>query len=180
MTIEKAILAGESKQAIASLHGVSRSSLDRHMKNHLSRQLIQADKRRQELTGESLLQEIQELIKRLKKLLKKAEREKEYSSAIAAAGQLRNFYEFLTKLGLYQKETQDQKTKVREQADKLKILSRRDLKELKRLYVKAGIAEDDGYEPAPRKTFDDDFIDLDLEDFTVSPKRRKRIRKSTV
>jgi hypothetical protein len=139
----------------------------------LSRQLIQADKRRQELTGESLLQEIQDLIGRLKKLLKKAERSTEYASAISAAGQLGSTFEFLTKLGLYSEQNKTRQQQIREQADKLKTLSKKDLRELKRLYVKAGLMEDPYIEPAYK-----DDLAFDLEAEFTPIKRRRKIRKT--
>ena len=60
--IDKALVAGEPLRDIAGRTGLSKSSLDRHKKDHLSNTLVAAAQSRDLAHGSKLLDQVQGLV----------------------------------------------------------------------------------------------------------------------
>jgi hypothetical protein len=98
LAIDRELVQGKSKAGISRRYSVPYNSVDGHAQNHLSHQLRTAYEKKSALEGLDLLSEIEELIRRTKRILDKAESENKLNTALNAIGQARGSYELLSKI----------------------------------------------------------------------------------
>lgn len=98
LEIDRALVSGRSMAGIAREYNVTENSLAHHRDNHLSRQLIQAWQKKELMEGMNVLNELEDLIKRTKKILDEAERTKKYGIALSAIREARGSYELISKI----------------------------------------------------------------------------------
>ena len=102
-------MSGRSKNEIAKNHSVPYYSVDNHMENHLSRQLVQAYDQKRLSESENIIGEVEELLRRTKSILTEAEAEGKYNLALSAIREARGSYELLSKIAyaLHQARSQE-------------------------------------------------------------------------
>jgi hypothetical protein len=156
LEIDRALMAGRSLAGIAREYNVSESSLTNHRDNHISRQLIQAWEKKELMEGMNVLEELEQLIHRTKKILDEAERTKKYGIALSAVRETRGTFELMSKIAysLHQaKLTELELERSKEQAEQadseayvqesLQILSFDELKVFNKLIQKIHIQDRD-------------------------------------
>ena len=94
-TIDNALVAGEPLRNIAKRVSISPAGLLRH-KNHAARAIVKASERREERLGDTLLDQMRQVLSKAWELLAKTESEGDYRGAIVA---LREVRECLKSLG---------------------------------------------------------------------------------
>lgn len=109
LEMERAYMQGQPKSEIAKTYSVPYHSLDAHLNNHLSRQLVQAYEKKQLSESENIIGEVEELLRRTKRILTEAEQDGKYSLALSAIREARGSYELLSKIAyaLHQARTQE-------------------------------------------------------------------------
>lgn len=97
-SLNKALIQGESLQVLANRYGLTKSSLGRHKLRHLAQALAAVAGRRGEQHAEELFGLVVEMKANARRLMRKAERGKNYSAAIAAARELTRVVELSGRL----------------------------------------------------------------------------------
>ncbi len=156
LEIDRALMAGKSLAGIGREYNVSESSLASHRDKHISRQLIQAWEKKELMEGMNVLEELEELIHRTKKILDEAERTKKYGIALSAVRETRGTFELMSKIAysLHQaKLTELELKQNNEQADQaniesamqdsLQVLSYDELKVFNKLIQKIHVQDPD-------------------------------------
>lgn len=105
LEIDKALAQGKTMSGIGREYGVAEQSLSYHRDKHLSRQLMQAVKKKSAMEGINILGDIEDLIERTKRILDTAENKKQYGLALAAIREARGSYELLCKIAVVMHET---------------------------------------------------------------------------
>lgn len=100
LEIDREIVRGISISRIAREYDVSWDSVRYHADNHLSRQLIKSHEMRQALESGNLLNEIEDLLKRSKHILRRAEREGALNTALGAIREARGTLELMSKIAV--------------------------------------------------------------------------------
>ena len=139
-------MSGRSKNEIAKNYSVPYYSVDNHMENHLSRQLVQAYDQKRLSESENIIGEVEELLRRTKRILTEAEQDGKYSLALSAIREARGSYELLSKIAyaLHQARTQelelererqaqDKSTTDQQSRELLQVLDQDELKIYERL-----------------------------------------------
>jgi len=98
LEIDRKLAQGISYQKIANEYGVSAQSVRNHAMNHLSHQLVGAWQKKEALESLDILSEIEDLLRRTKAILTKAEDKKNYNLALNAIKEARGSYELLSKI----------------------------------------------------------------------------------
>ena len=98
LQIDRELVQGKSKSGISRKYDVPLNSVDYHAQNHLSHQLRTAYEKKAAIEGLDLLSEIEELIRRSKRIMDQAESENKLNTALNAIGQARGSYELLSKI----------------------------------------------------------------------------------
>lgn len=98
LSAEKQVLAGGNVSQISRELGVSSESLRNHMNNHVSRQLIKSYEMREAIENAGLVTEIQDLLKRSKHILRRAERDDKLSLALGAIRETRGTLELMARI----------------------------------------------------------------------------------
>ena len=98
LAIDKEIIQGLSLTKIAKKYDVPYQSVYNHSQNHLSRQLLKAWEIKTTEQSMDILSEVEELIRRTKKILTTAETEKKFHVALSAIREARGSYELLSKI----------------------------------------------------------------------------------
>src|SRR5215210_4282158 len=93
--IDVALVQREPYRRIAPHYGLSERSLRRHAKEHLPELLVKAKEAVDVADADSLLERVESLYKRTEAILKAAEDNKEYSTALAAIRECRGNLELL-------------------------------------------------------------------------------------
>lgn len=95
--IDRRLVAGEPFAALAREFGLTRCSVGRHFRNHVSPALARVAARQVAASGESLLQRVESLIGRVEQMLSAAEQDGRVSTALQAVKELRSLLELLGK-----------------------------------------------------------------------------------
>jgi len=98
LQIDRELVQGKSVAKVSQKYHVPYDSLYNHAQNHLSHQLRTAYEKKAALEGLDLLSEIEELIRRSKRIMDQAESENKLNTALNAIGQARGSYELLSKI----------------------------------------------------------------------------------
>ena len=93
--IEKALLNGEPNRRIAAHGDVSEASLRRHKADHLSRTLVKAADKREEIRGDRLLDQVLDLQTRTLALLAEAEQDGDRRTRLGAIREARSNLELI-------------------------------------------------------------------------------------
>lgn len=96
--IDRALVGGSSNLSLSSLFGVSEAALRRHKAKHLPEQLVQAEKAREVVRADDLLEGVRGLQSRTRTILDKAEDSGELRTALGAIREARSNLELLAKL----------------------------------------------------------------------------------
>jgi len=112
---------------------MSPESLRCHLRDHTSRQMAQAYKKKQEVESLDLFNEIDDLVDRTKKILSRAESKGADLLSLKAIAELRGTYELMLKIAValhqtkqedYEKELQEEsQERTAEMVEKMKILT---------------------------------------------------------
>jgi hypothetical protein len=190
------LVQGKAKARVARQYGVSEDSLSHHEKNHLSHQLRTAYEKRAAIEGLDMLAEIEELIRRTKRILDTAETEGKLNTALHAIGQARGSYELLSKIAfslhqarLAELELEREKAGANEKAatveyqESLSILDDWELELFEQLIDKIHSGDEKMHiqMPAPKTVWpkpkpilpEPDDEDEDMEDIPPEPKKKK-------
>ena len=100
LEIDRAIIQGNSFQSIAKTYNVDAQCISRHAKNHLSRQLLKHQEIRERINSERILDEVEDILARSKRLLRDSEADGQRGTALNAIREIRQTIEFLSKLAL--------------------------------------------------------------------------------
>ena len=90
--IDKALANGTSLRDIAGRWGVSRSALDRH-KSHVALTITKVQEKREEKLGESPLDQIQRVQRKLWEVLAKMEAQEDHRGSVVALRKIRECME---------------------------------------------------------------------------------------
>jgi transposase len=96
--INKAIVEGESKRDIAKRFQLSRSSVQRHSKNHLPTLLRKALKEKEGAHGKSLLEVLDEVESEVWNVIQKLDEKGDYRGEIRGFSELRRQFELKARL----------------------------------------------------------------------------------
>ena len=96
--IDAAVIAGASYRDIAAWHGVTTSSLSRHVRGHLIKTLAAARNAEVVANGDDLLAQVASLSRQAQRIKDKAEREGDLKTALAGIRELCRLIELLAKL----------------------------------------------------------------------------------
>lgn len=146
LEIDRLLVSGKSMSEIGRTYGVSLNSLSGHRQNHLSRQLLKAQERKEIMTAESLLSQVEGMLGTVDDVIDRADDKEWLSTVLAGIGEKRNILAFVVKLMLTMKEAmnQDQQVDRRLDIDKVKgNLSREEMKTLLALMSKAQTGQGD-------------------------------------
>ena len=144
LEIDRELVRGGNVRAMSKRYGVPHGSLNRHMKNHLSRQLVKHHETQEMLHNKNLIEEITSLLEKAKSIMEKAEEEDQLNTVLKGIAECRNTIELLCKLSVYlHEERRDQeKESKRNEIDKLKRLDKIELETLQDLVTKIENEED--------------------------------------
>lgn len=98
LEIDRELVQGKSVARVSQRYDVPYDSLYSHSQNHLSHQLKAAYEKKAAMEGLDLLSEIEELIRRTKRIMDQAEDGGKLNVALNAIGQARGSYELLSKI----------------------------------------------------------------------------------
>lgn len=117
LEIDREIVRGISISRIAREYDVSWDSVKYHADNHLSRQLIKSQEMKEAAINGNLLNEMEDLLKRSKHILRRAEREGALNTALGAIRETRGTLELMSKIAvtLHQIRAQELEAQQREQ-----------------------------------------------------------------
>ncbi len=139
--IDRAIVKSIAHTKIAKTYGVSNQSVRNHAMNHLSKKLLQSEETKELLHSSTLLKEMQELVETAKRILARAESNGHSMISLAAIKELRQIFEFWTKIRLYLQENKDDSELTveskRKQVEVLRCLSTDELLTMEALWKKA-------------------------------------------
>jgi hypothetical protein len=129
---ERRALAGGNFQQISRDYSVSAVSLRNHMDNHVSRQLAKSQEMKQAIDNAGLVSEIEDLLKRSKGILRRAERDGKLGIALGAIRETRGTLELMAKIcaTIYQIQAQELQAQQMQQEDSSSIESQEGLKRL--------------------------------------------------
>jgi len=96
--IDRALLAGEPLRNIAERFRLSTTALHRHKRDHLPSTLVKAREAEEVSRADDLLAQVQQLQARALDLLRKAEAEGDYRTALAGIREARGCLELLAEL----------------------------------------------------------------------------------
>ncbi len=141
LAIEKQIIQGIAHLKISKTFGVPNLSIRNHAMNHLSKKLLKREEAKEFLHSSTLLKEMQELVSKCKVILDRAESNGHSMVSLSAIRELRQIYEFWTKIHLYLKESNDDSELIgereRKQLEILGCLSDEELDTMDALWQKA-------------------------------------------
>lgn len=154
LEIDRQLIQGISHTKISREYEVSASSVRSHAENHISRQLVKSQEMKQAVESAGLVTEIEDLLRRSKKILNSAERDGKLAIALGAIRETRGTLELMAKIcaTIYQiqaQELQAQQSEHDESVDvemqaRLKLLSDAELSMLTALNEKmCGLRKDD-------------------------------------
>lgn len=98
LEIDRELVKGISHSKIANQFGVDSQAVRRHGELHLSRQLVKSYEMRQAIESTGLVTEIQDLLKRSKHILRRAERDDKLSLALGAIRETRGTLELMARI----------------------------------------------------------------------------------
>lgn len=181
LEIDQAIVQGKSFQSIAKSYGVDAQCVSRHAKNHLSRQLLKHDEIRDRINSGRILDEVEDLLTRTKRILRDSEADNQRGMALGAIREIRSTLEFLSKLAITLQAIQQQEGNVendQEEYIRKENISRLELVELNLLGdLQAKInGEIPWRRLLPDKFYEseDDFINISVavpKDADIEPER---------
>jgi len=96
--IDKALVDGVSYRDIAGRFNVSRTTLSRHKKEHLPRNLARGKKAKEAAEADGLLDHAKGLLDKANEILAKTEKKKDWPTALKAIREARGVLELLAKL----------------------------------------------------------------------------------
>ncbi len=139
--IDKEIVRGKPHAQIARKFNVGELSVRGHARNHLPKTMVKNKEARELLHSSTLLKEMQGLVDTAKGILNRAENNGHSMISLAAIKELRQIFEFWTKINLYLKESKDRSELIgkreRTQIEVLKCLSVDELETMNSLWQKA-------------------------------------------
>jgi len=143
---EREYFQGKSVSGIARRYSMSPESLRCHLRDHTSRQMAQAYKKKQEVESLDLFNEIDDLVERTKKILDRAESKEHDLTALKAIAELRGTYQLMLQIAValhqtkqedYEKELQEEsQERTAEMVEKMKILTPEEQKVFRMLLIK--------------------------------------------
>lgn len=98
LELDREIVQGKSYTMLANKYGLDWQAVRRHAQEHVSHQLRTAYEKKQSMENLDLLSEIEELIRRTKRIMDQAEDGGKLNVALNAIGQARGSYELLSKI----------------------------------------------------------------------------------
>ncbi|MCK9229123.1 MAG: hypothetical protein M0Q23_01555 [Syntrophales bacterium] len=140
--LDRKILQGKSIASISREYGVSEDALYRHRDNHITRQLATAMAQKELHRSMDLLGEIDELLRRTKRIMNKAEEKDNPRLELKAIAEARGSYELLSKIALTLHQIkimeleQEQKQIEQDNTSDLSMLNDRELAMFERLVSK--------------------------------------------
>jgi len=144
--MEREYIQGKPIYGISRKYGVGVDSLTNHLKNHTSRQLVQAWRRKQEAENLDLFSEMDLLVERTKVILSRAEKKQHDVTALRAIGELRGTYELMLRIAvalhdtrreeLYAEQQRTSQEDNEEFGRKLSILNEEERRVFRMLYMK--------------------------------------------
>ena len=140
--LDRKILQGKSIASISREYGVSEQALYHHRDNHITRQLATAMAQKELHQNMDLLGEIDELLRRTKRIMNRAEEKDNPRLELKAIAEARGSYELLSKIALtlhqikiMELEAEQQQTREEETLD-LSVLNDRELAMFEKLVNK--------------------------------------------
>jgi transposase-like protein len=120
LEIDREIVRGISISRIAREYDVSWDSVRYHADNHLSRQLIKSQEMKEAAINGNLLNEMEDLLKRSKHILRRAEREGALNTALGAIRETRGTLELMSKIAVTLHQIRAQELEAQRMEDTLK------------------------------------------------------------
>jgi transposase-like protein len=119
LEIDRQLVQGKSHASISREYGVSSDSIRNHANSHLSRQLVKSHEMKQAIESAGLVTEIEDLLKRSKHILRRAERDGKLSVALGAIRETRGTLELMAKIcaTIYQIQAQELQAQQNDQED---------------------------------------------------------------
>jgi len=96
--IDKALLAKVTYRNIQKQYGVNISTLSRHKKDHLPKELIKSEKLKEIAKSDTLIEQVQTLKNRAEDILDKVEQQGSHTIALQAIKEIRSIIELLAKI----------------------------------------------------------------------------------
>ncbi|OPL09442.1 MAG: hypothetical protein AVO38_10975 [delta proteobacterium ML8_D] len=100
LEIDRAIVQGQSYTKIANDFGVGAQAVRSHAQNHLSRQLLKHTEIRERINSERILDEVEDILSKAKRILRDSEADNQRGVALNAIKEIRCTIEFLSKLAI--------------------------------------------------------------------------------
>jgi hypothetical protein len=97
-TVDKALVAGRSHATVAAKHKVSTAAVQRHSKAHLSPALIAVQARREERGAATVLDQINQLVDKVRVFIDRAEASGDDALTLKGIGELRSSLTLLARL----------------------------------------------------------------------------------
>lgn len=98
LEMEREYMEGQPVSEIARKYGVSADALYHHTEHNLSRQLVQAYQQKELNESMDILGGIEDLLKKTRRILDHAEKDKKHRLALSAIKEARGSYELLSKI----------------------------------------------------------------------------------
>jgi transposase-like protein len=117
LQIDRALVEGKSTAKIAREYGVSENSLHNHKHNHLSHQLVTAYQQKEVVTGNELLQKIDDLVDKSAQIFRRNFDKKRDVVALQALSQQRSTFELLAKIQVEMHKAKIMEAEQRQQID---------------------------------------------------------------
>jgi len=100
LEIDRLIVQGVQHTKIAKQYGMSNQSVRNHSMNHLSRQLLKYDETRERISSSRILDEVEDLLTKTKRILRDSEADDQRQTSLSAVRELRATLEFLSRLAI--------------------------------------------------------------------------------
>ena len=165
LQIDRAIVSGQSKASISREFHVSEASLANHAKNHLSRQLLKHDEIRERINSGRILDEVEDLLTRTKRILRDSEIKKQNGMALGAIREIRSTLEFLSKLAITLASIQQQESNAEKDMEDMEVRERIGRLELCELNLLGSIQDKLAGKIPWKRLLPDSFYEEEKNDF---------------
>jgi hypothetical protein len=151
LEIDRQLVRNGNASALSKKYDLPKGSLHRHLRKHLSRQLVKAHDTKEILHGKGLVTELTALFEKAKAILEKAEDAGSLGVALKGVAESRNTIELLAKLAAYVheegKKVEEEDSRAR--IDNLKNLTIGELEALNSLMSKMESGSHDAIDVTP-------------------------------
>ena len=104
LSIDREIVQGKNRSAIARKYGLTHDNIDYHAKNHITRQLATAMQRKETAESFDLLDKIETILSRTERIFKRNYDKEKDGLALKALSESRSTIELLAKIAAYMHE----------------------------------------------------------------------------